>query len=136
MSNNDFQQFLHHSSVGETVDVATPDARKLTSLGLWWGALTLFPLAVITFSVFDALSSDDPLIGSHNLVTTAGLLLMPLLAWFSIGNAVQRFQSSTSTKRYFRAGPGGVSVRRPHVYSLMTGRSESLTRVRLSLTGV
>ena len=92
------------------MDVATATSRKLNALGWMWALLTLFPLLVLTFSLFDLLLSAEPTIKTHHLVHVLGLALMPLMGWFTLGNAVQRFHAASTEGRYFRAGPGGISV--------------------------
>ena len=104
------QQFS--SSVGNVVDVATPATRKLKALGFVWALMMLLPLAVLNYLVIQGLTSEEPLITSH-LMFIPGTVLMVLLGWASLGNAVQRFHAASSDDRYFRAGPGGISVSLP-----------------------
>ena len=101
------------SSVGSVVDVATPSTRKLRALGFLWALIMLFPLAVINYLVFETLTSDESLLSSGRPVLLLGSALMPILAWFSLGSAAQRFSAASSDDRYFRVGPGGISVSIP-----------------------
>ena len=96
------------STVGCVVDIATPSKRKLRALGFLWVVIALLPIAVINYLVIQALTSSDPLVTSKP-ITFMGSLLMPVMAWFALGNAVQRFRAATE-ERYFRSGPGGISV--------------------------
>ena len=100
----------YSSSVGSVVNVATPATRKLRALGVVWSLITLFPIVVINYLVFDALSSDESLLRSGNLVHLLGSALMPFMAWFALGSALQRFHAASINERYLRAGPGGVSI--------------------------
>ena len=111
MKNNDNTQLS--SSVGSVVDVATPSTRKLRLLGFVWALTTLFPLAIINYAIFDAITSDDGLLSTGHPLHLIGLALMPFLTWFSLGSAIQRFQAASNEERYFRVGPGGVSVSLP-----------------------
>lgn len=100
----------YSSSVGSVVNVATPATRKLRALGVVWSLITLFPIVVINYLVFDALSSDESLLRSGNVVHLLGSALMPFMAWFALGSALQRFHAASINERYLRAGPGGVSI--------------------------
>ena len=96
------------STVGFVVDIATPSKGKLRALGFLWVLIALLPIAVINYLIIQALTSSEPLVTSKP-ITFLGSLLMPVMAWFALGNAVQRFRAATED-RYFRAGPGGISV--------------------------
>ena len=97
------------SSVGSVVDIATPSKGKLRALGFLWVLIALFPIAIINYVIIQALTSSSPMI-TRSTTTFLGSLLMPVLAWFSLGSAVQRFRAAATDGRYFRSGPGGVSV--------------------------
>jgi len=97
------------SPVGCVVDIATPSKGKLRALGFLWALIALFPLAVINYVIIDILTSSHPLVTSKPLAF-AGSLLMPVLAWYSLGSAVQRFRAASTEGRYFRSGPGGIAV--------------------------
>lgn len=97
------------SPVGCVVDIATPSKGKLRALGFLWLLIALFTLAVINYLIINVLTSSDPLLTSKP-ITFLGSLLMPVLAWYSLGCAVQRFRAASTESRYFRSGPGGVSV--------------------------
>jgi hypothetical protein len=101
-----------HSSVGGVVDVATPSTRKLRALGFMWASISLFPFAVINYLIINSLTSDHPMLSINHPVHLLGAALMPFMGWFSLGSAVQRFHAA-SEKRYFRCGPGGISVSLP-----------------------
>ena len=101
------KQFQSH--VGCVVDIATPSKRKLRALGIFWSLIALLPLVLLNYVIFDALSSDDPILTGHRLAFL-GLLLMPMIFWFALGSAVQRFRAASTEGRYFRSGPGGISV--------------------------
>jgi len=97
------------SPVGCVVDIATPSKGKLRALGFLWALIALLPLAVINYLIIDILTSSHPLVTSKPLAF-AGSLLMPVLAWYSLGSAVQRFRAASTEGRYFRSGPGGIAV--------------------------
>jgi hypothetical protein len=80
------------SSVGRVVDIATPSKRKLRALGLLWVLIALFPIAIINYLVIQALTSSEPLVTSKP-ISFFGSLLMPVMAWFALGSAVQRFRA-------------------------------------------
>lgn len=101
---------LFPSSVGSVVDVATPATRKLRALGLLWALITLFPIVIINYVIIEALTSEDPMFSTSHPVHLLGSLLMPFLAWFALGSAVQRFHAAATKGRFFRSGPGGISV--------------------------
>ena len=104
------QPKIYKSSIGNTVDIASPTSKKLQRLGLWWTIITILPILAINYIIYDLFTSETPILGSGDIIVIFGLLLMPLLVWFCLGNAVQRFAASSSEKRYFRAGAGGISV--------------------------
>lgn len=108
------------STVGPVVDIATPSTGKLRALGFLWGAIALFPIAVINYSIIQALTTSD-LLGKRP-VYLVGLLLMPVLAWYALGSAVQRFRAASTENRYFRSGPGGISICLPDDYASSTFR--------------
>src|SRR5882724_13171641 len=100
------------SSVGSVVDVATPSKRKLRALGWLWCLTALFPLVIINYLFVDAVTSPDPILRMHP-VPLLGAALMPVIGWFALGSAIQRFHAASLEGRYFRSGPGGVSVSLP-----------------------
>lgn len=102
-----------HSSVGRVVDVATPSKRKLRALGVLWVVIALLPLAIINYLIIQFLTSADPMI-TNKPIPFLGALLMPMLAWYSLGSAVQRFRAAATDDRYFRSGAGGISVCLPN----------------------
>ena len=97
------------SPVGSVVDIATPSKGKLRLLGFLWVLIALFPIAIINYMIIQALTSSTPTI-TKSMTSLLGSLLMPVLAWFSLGSAVQRFRAASTEGRYFRSGPGGISV--------------------------
>src|SRR5215213_9293903 len=97
------------SPVGWVVDIATPSKGKLRALGFLWILIALFPLAIINYEIIQVLTSANPLV-TRSLTTFFGSLLMSVLAWYSLGSAVQRFRAASTEGRYFRSGPGGISV--------------------------
>jgi len=101
------------SSVGNVVDVATPSTRRLRVLGFVWVLATLFALVLINYAIFDALTSDDPALSLTHPARLFGAALMPFVGWFSLGSALHRFHAAATKERYFRAGPGGISVSLP-----------------------
>src|SRR5690242_15734181 len=101
------------SNVGCVVDVATPSKGKLRALGALWTLIALFPLAIINYLIVDFLSSPDPIFTSTP-ISFLGALLMPMLAWYSLGSAVQRLRAALTDERYFRSGPHGISVSLPN----------------------
>lgn len=101
------------SSVGNVVDVATPSTRKLRALGLVWGLVTLFVILIISYLTVDTLTSDDPILSLSHPLSLLGAPLMPVLGWFANSNALHRFHAAATKERYFRAGPGGISVSLP-----------------------
>jgi hypothetical protein len=112
------QQF--QSTVGSVIDVATPSTGKLRALGFLWAIIALFPLAIINYVIIEALTSSDPIV--IRPVYLAGSLLMPVLAWYALGSAVQRFRAASTEDRYFRSGPGGISICLPDDYASSTFR--------------
>lgn len=107
------------SPVGCVVDIATPSKAKLRALGFLWVLIALFPLAVINYLIVNVLTAADPLLTSKP-TSFFGSLLMPVLAWYSLGCAVQRFRAASTEGRYFRSGPGGISVRLTDDYTSST----------------
>ena len=107
------------SPVGCVVDIATPSKAKLRALGFLWVLIALFPLAIINYVIIQALTSSNPLV-TRSLTSLLGSLLMPVLAWYSLGSAVQRFRAASTEGRYFRSGPGGISVYLPDDYTSST----------------
>lgn len=97
------------SPVGCVVDIATPSKGKLRALGFLWALIALFPLAVINYLIIDVLTSSHPLLTSKP-TSFLGALLMPVMAWYALGSAVQRFRAASTEGRYFRSGPGGIAV--------------------------
>jgi hypothetical protein len=104
------------SSIGSVVDVATPSTRKLRALGLLWTLIALFPLVIINYLIFQFLTSPDPIL-STKPTYLVGAALMPLIGWFALGSAIQRFHAASTEGRYFRSGPGGISVCLPDDYA-------------------
>ena len=107
-------------SSGPDIDVATPSTRKLKVLGLFWILLMLFPLVVINYMIIDVLTSEDPILSTNEPVHLLGAALMPIMGWFALGNAVQRFRAASTKERYFRAGPDAVSICLPDDYGMST----------------
>ena len=107
------------SPVGCVVDIATPSKGKLRALGFLWVLIALFPLAIINYLIIQVLTSSNPIV-TRSLTSFLGSLLMPVLAWYSLGSAVQRFRAASTEGRYFRSGPGGISVRLPDDYTSST----------------
>jgi hypothetical protein len=105
---------LHDSTVGNVIDVATPATGKLKALGLIWGLCALGPIVVLNYLVINALTSDSPMLSAQHPLEIAGAALMPFVAWFALGSAIQRFSASSSEERHFRSGPGGISVCLPN----------------------
>lgn len=101
---------LHKSPIGDVVDVATPSSKKLQILGLLWTALAFIFLVVTNYCIYDFFLSQEPSLDFSNVVLIFGALLMPIIFWFCLGNAIQRFQSAFSTKRYFRVNSNGISM--------------------------
>jgi len=97
------------SPVGCVVDIATPSKGKLRTLGALWVVLALFPLAIINYLIINVLTSSDRIVTSKPTYFF-GSLLMPILGWYALGSAVQRFRAASTKGRYFRSGPGGISV--------------------------
>jgi hypothetical protein len=108
------------SKVGCVVDVATPATGKLRALGFLWTVVALFPLAIINYSIIEFFTSPDPIV--IRPVYVLGLLLMPVLTWYALGSAVQRFRGASTEDRYFRSGPGGISICLPDDYASSTLR--------------
>lgn len=107
------------SPVGCVVDIATPSKRKLRALGFLWLLIALFPIAIINYVLIQLLTSANPIV-TRSLTSFLGSLLMPVLAWYSLGSAVQRFRAAATENRYFRSGPGGISVSLPDDYTSST----------------
>lgn len=107
------------SPVGCVVDIATPAKGKLRALGAVWALIALFPIVIINYLLIQVLTSPNPLV-TKSLTTFLGSLLMPVLAWYSLGSAVQRFRAASTDGRYFRSGPGGISVYLPDDYASST----------------
>jgi len=101
---------VYSSSVGQVIDVASPATRKLRALGALWTLITLFPFVIINYLIIQALTSDKAILTSGRVLYLLGSALMPFIAWFSLGSAVQRFRAASTRERYFRVGPGGVSI--------------------------
>jgi len=101
---------IYSSSVGQVIDVASPATRKLRALGLLWTLITLFPFVIINYLIIQALTSERAILTSGRVLYLLGSALMPLMAWFALGNAVQRFRAASTRERYFRVGPGGISI--------------------------
>lgn len=101
---------LHKSAIGDVVDVATPSSKKLQILGLLWTALAFVFLVIINYCIYDFFLSQEPSLDFSNVVLIFGALLMPIIFWFCLGNAIQRFQCAFSTKRYFRVNSNGISM--------------------------
>jgi hypothetical protein len=97
------------SPVGEVIDVATPAARKLQVLGLLWTVIALATFVFINYLIIESLAGDDPIFSRKHPISFVGAPLFVFICWFALGSAVQRFHAARA-KRYFRAGPGGVSV--------------------------
>ena len=95
------------------VDVATPSTRKLKAIGFFWTLIMLAAFVVINYVAIDAFTSDDPIVSLSRPWYLLGLLLIVLITWAALGNAVQRFRAAASDDRYFRAGPDGISVSLP-----------------------
>ena len=102
---------VYSSPIGQVIDVATPGTRKLKALGFLWTLITLFPFLIINYLIIQALTSDDAILTSGKVLYLLGSALMPFMAWFALGNAVQRFHAASTGERYLRVGPGGVSIR-------------------------
>lgn len=107
------------SPVGCVVDIATPSKGKLRALGVLWALIALFPLAVMNYLIINFLTSAHPLLTSKP-TTIIGALLMPMMAWYSLGSAVQRFRAASTEGRYFRSGPGGIAVNLTDDYASST----------------
>ena len=107
------------SPVGCVVDIATPSKGKLRALGFLWVLIALFPLAVINYLIINFLTSSNPLVTSKP-ISFFGSLLMPVMAWYALGCAVQRFRAASTEGRYFRSGPGGISVNLTDDYASST----------------
>jgi hypothetical protein len=107
---NPTQQKQFPSTVGNVIDVATPTAGKLRMLGVFWTVIFIFPFVLINYLIFSALTSDNSILTSGRVVPILGSLLMPVIGWFALGSAIQRFRSAGLKDKYFRAGPGGISV--------------------------
>lgn len=122
------EKFL--SSVGETIDVATPYALKLRLLALVWGLGALFFGFLISYFFYLPLMGKET--GIDTGTTIACLVLMPLFLWFCLGNAVIRIRASLVRGRYFRAGPGGISVRLPET-TLSASLRFKMTIIQLDL---
>lgn len=101
------------SSVGEVVDVATPSSKKLRALGLLWTLIALSTFVLINYLIIQALGGDDPILSTTHPASLVASLLIPLVCWYALGAAIQRFHAASFEDRYFRSGPGGVSVRLP-----------------------
>jgi hypothetical protein len=98
------------SSIGEVIDVATTFSRKLRVLGLFWSLIALSTFLLINYLIIQALNDDNPILSTEHPASLMGALLVPLVCWYALGAAVQRFHAAATTERYFRTGPGGVSV--------------------------
>jgi len=105
------------SAIGSVVDVATPATRRLRVLGLLWILISLFPLVVINYLIIEVLTSPDPILSTRHPVHLLGSALMPLIGWFALGSAIQRFHAASTDGRYFRSGPGGISIYLPDDYA-------------------
>lgn len=101
------------SPVGEVVDVATPSSQKLRALGLLWTLIALATFVLINYLIIQTLGGDDPILSTKHPASLVGSLLIPLVCWYALGAAIQRFHAASFEDRYFRSGPGGVSVRLP-----------------------
>lgn len=101
------------SSVGGVVNVATPSKPKLRALGLVWALVALFPLVIINYLVIEFVTSSESILRGGNPMHLLGAALMPLMGWFALGSAIQRFHAASLEGRYFRSGPGGISVSFP-----------------------
>jgi len=106
-------QHAVQSPVGEVVDVATPSSRKLRALGLLWTLIALSTFVLINYLIVQALGGDDPILSTKHPASLVGSLLIPLVCWYALGAAIQRFHAASFEDRHFRSGPGGVSVRLP-----------------------
>lgn len=100
------------SSIGSVVDVATPSTGKLRALGFLWSLIALFPLVIINYLIVEVATSPDPILTGHRM-HLLGAALMPVIGWFALGSAIQRFHAASLEGRYFRSGPGGISVSLP-----------------------
>lgn len=105
--------------VGCVVDIATPSKGKLRALGFLWMLIALFPIVIINYVLIQLFTSANPIV-TRSLTGFLGSLLMPVLAWYSLGSAVQRFRAASTENRYFRSGPGGISVSLPDDYTSST----------------
>jgi hypothetical protein len=95
---------------GNVVDVATPSSKRLRALGTLWAVISVFPLLLLNYVIIEAFSSAESILSTRHPVELAGIALMPLIAWVSLGNAIQRFHAAKTAERHFRAGPRGISV--------------------------
>src|SRR5216110_1215377 len=98
------------SSVGEVIDVATPSSRKLQALGMLWTFIALVTFVFINYLIIESLGGDDPILSRKHPISFVGAPLFIFICWYALGSAVQRLHAASSAERYFRAGPGGVSV--------------------------
>ena len=98
------------TSVGEVVDVATPSSGKLRALGLLWTLIALSTFVLINYLIIQTLGGDNPILSTKHPASLVGSLLVPLVCWYALGAAIQRFHAASIEDRYLRSGPGGVSV--------------------------
>ncbi len=98
------------SPIGEVVAVATPSSRKLRALGLLWTGIGITTFVLLNYLIFQWLLTPNPILTTSHPVALGSALLVPLVCWYALGSAVQRFHAAAFTDKYFRAGPAGISV--------------------------
>jgi hypothetical protein len=65
---------------------------------------------LINYLIIQTLNGNDPILSTKHPISLVGSLLFVLMLWCALGAAVQRFHAASTKDRYFRAGPGGISV--------------------------
>jgi len=104
---------FHLSAVGYVADVATQSPRKLRALGVVWVLVALLFIVLANYLLLQVLASPGSILSGRHQLSLVGSALLPLIGWFSLGSAVQRFHASKAEERFLRSGPGGISVSVP-----------------------
>jgi hypothetical protein len=102
-------------SIMETsIEVATPNQKKLKALGFVWIAVAFLPLTIIAVLIYATAFSEIPILNldfSEALIASiVGFALMLFLLWGTLANAAHRFSTSRMESRCFRVSPDGISI--------------------------
>jgi hypothetical protein len=102
------------STMETSIDVATPNQKKLKALGFVWIGGTLFALTVINVLIYVTIFSPIPIWNSEDtfplIAILASFALMFFLLWGALANAAHRFSTSRMENRYFRVSSDGISI--------------------------